>query len=674
MKNLVSRIVNKSWFYPFALLLVGLITYELMLPWLGFYWDDWESVYLYHIHNSVNYFKYFGERPFSVLAYVIFFPFVKMTPMVWQLITLFLRWSGVLFIYYTLTAIWPGKEWRNRWIGVLLFVFPGFLQQPVSVCYSRHFLAFTFFACSLFLTALALKKRKFFWLWMPLSVLFGVVQIFMIEYFVVLEIIRPIVIWFILRPEQKEKQNRVFWKTILYWSPFIVGLGLFIWWRLFFLLAGSIQYPNNPSLLKNILNTPFESLIYLLELGYKDLGYLIITVWANAFSPDIINFRAKTTWIAWLVGAILAIPFSFYLKAFYADKVSDKKDYRQLMILGSIALLAGAVPVWSTSRYILAGNWSDRFTLAPMLGAVILVVCALDWMIRTRNQKQWLLAILLASSISLQTYNENKFRLDWENQRNLYWELSWRIPYLEPGTAIIGSGTFTDKSSYGDGSYILNLLFDDTIGTKPRYGYFDIWHLPSDNYQPNTPITSEMRGGSFSGNTSQSIGIYFNMVSGKCVRVLDKIYYKDPGFNDQINNLVAISNLDLITAGNSRVSPDPATFGAEPSHTWCYYFEKADLARQMQDWETILSLKAKSDSQGFIPKIGSEYLPFIEALAQTAQWEQAYQLSIAANQINPGEGVVLCNTWRRFAQFDSSEEMLSVTEKASQDFCSAGNL
>jgi hypothetical protein len=440
----------------------------------------------------------------------------------------------------------------------------------------------------------------------------------MMEYFVGLEIIRPIVIGFTLR-SQKEEKRRIFWKILLFWLPFLIGLGFYVWWRLFYLPMTLSTDPNNPVLLKTILSSPINGLITLLEKAYQDVEYLLATAWARAFSPDIVQLQAKMTWFSWFLGIIVAALFGFYIYQTSRDNKLVKDDaFIQAFILGGVALIAGPIPVWAAGKQIAVGKWSDRFALAPMLGAVILVVYLLDWLLRTRNQKQWLFAILLASSISIQVYNVNKYRLDWAIQRDLYWQMSWRIPNLKPGTAIIGSGTFTDKSSYYDGDYIVNLLFDNDISVNARYGYFDIWHLSSDNYQPNIPIISSMRGGQFSGNTSQAIGIFFKK-SDNCVRVLDKLYWGDPEYYAGVNELIAISNLNQIVVGDSPRTPNPAIFGTEPPHGWCYFFEKADLARQLQDWETVIQLRSNAESKGFKPTLGAEYVPFIEAYAQTGR-------------------------------------------------------
>ncbi len=259
MKSFVSRILDKPWFYPFALLAVGLIAYGFILIKPGFYWDDWESVYLYYLHQPAIYFTYFGSRPFSVLPYVVLFPIVKMTPLIWQLIAILIRWAGICFIYFTLTMIWPKRIWQYRWIGALLFVFPGFLDQPVAVAFTRQLSAFMLFGLSLFLTVLAITDRKRFWLWMPLSVLAGLIHIFMIEYYVGLEIIRPVIIWFALYSTNNGK-TRIYRKTLLLWLPSMIGLGVYLWWRLIYFPATMGGDPNDPVILRTLFYFPFIDL------------------------------------------------------------------------------------------------------------------------------------------------------------------------------------------------------------------------------------------------------------------------------------------------------------------------------------------------------------------------------------------------------------------------------
>ena len=303
------------------------------------------------------------------------------------------------------------------------------------------------------------------------------------------------------------------------------------------------------------------------------------------------------------------------------------------------------------------------------MGASIITVYLIDWLIRTHNQKQFLLSCLLAVSITAQVFNANNFRQDWTLQRSIYWQMAWRIPALTPGTAIIGKGTFTPKSSYYDGVYIVNMLFDKQVKLNPDYGYFDIYHVSPTNLLANQPLSETIRGGGiFAGSTSKAIGMYFNWAGG-CVRLLDPIYAGDPAYKDNLNDVIPLSDLNLVTSSDSPTSPDPATFGPEPTHDWCYYFEKADLARQLHDWGTIVQLNADAETHSLSPVQGAEYLPFIEAFAQTKNWTKAYELSLSANALKPGITKILCANWNRFTGIVGGQDRDVNLSKAKSEFC-----
>jgi hypothetical protein len=80
-----------------------------------------------------------------------------------------------------------------------------------------------------------------------------------------------------------------------------------------------------------------------------------------------------------------------------------------------------------------------------------------------------------------------------------------------------------------------------------------------------------------------------------CVRVLDPqidIYnWTIPLYlKESLSISTTAPILPAPPAGESEARPPAHIYGAEIAHGWCYYFEKADLARQSGDWETIVSL------------------------------------------------------------------------------------
>jgi len=88
----------------------------------------------------------------------------------------------------------------------------------------------------------------------------------------------------------------------------------------------------------------------------------------------------------------------------------------------------------------------------------------------------------------------------------------------------------------------------------------------------------------------------------------------------------AVSHLDqIITDADGAASP-AAIFGAEPKHCWCYYFEKAELARQMRDWEQVTRFGDEVRKLGLTPGDATEWIPFVEGYIHAERYEDARQV------------------------------------------------
>jgi len=105
-------------------------------------------------------------------------------------------------------------------------------------------------------------------------------------------------------------------------------------------------------------------------------------------------------------------------------------------------------------------------------------------------------------------------------------------------------------------------------------------------------------------------------------------------------------------------------FGKEPPHTWCYFYEKAELARQAGDWELVARLGDEAINQGYAPSDPYEWLPFIEAYALSDDLKQAGQLSREAFASDGKPGTGLCQLWKRVqAQGTARSESRSISTK-----------
>jgi len=69
-------------------------------------------------------------------------------------------------------------------------------------------------------------------------------------------------------------------------------------------------------------------------------------------------------------------------------------------------------------------------------------------------------------------------------------------------------------------------------------------------------------------------------------------------------------------------TPPTVVFGPEPYHGWCYYYQKADLARQQGEWEDVQRIGEQAFGQGFEPQDPIEWMPFLQAYAVAGNVER----------------------------------------------------
>jgi hypothetical protein len=127
--------------------------------------------------------------------------------------------------------------------------------------------------------------------------------------------------------------------------------------------------------------------------------------------------------------------------------------------------------------------------------------------------------------------------------------------------------------------------------------------------------------------------------------ILDQHLPDKPRF---FKDALSFSKPDLVLMDAiSPATPPIPLFSPEPEHDWCYYFEKAELARQRGDWEEVTRLgdQALTIDQEFYRKNAAELLPFIEGYAHAGQWNKAVELSLQAYQSWENMRNMLCETW-----------------------------
>jgi hypothetical protein len=582
----------------------------------------------------------------------------SLNPVAWHLVTLLLRLAGILLLYQSLSLIWPSQRSYLRWLGALMLVYPGYLQQSISAAYNRHFTAFFVFALSIYFMALAVRGRDQLRALHPIAWLLTFVHVFTIEYFVGLELIRPFLLWLLVAQDTSPGRRGTAARVFLLALPYLLILGFYFWWRLI-VFPGTIDisnYAGDFKFLQDFGTSIPAGLLAVLTRGVLDLIYSTVQVWFSVLGdPDAVTFQSKIAWFAFGMGAVIAAIFAFFHDATDDSRLETAGERRSLLLFGLWAFLVGGLPIWLTSKQLSTqGRWDDRFSLAPMLGAGILTIGLVAYFIQPR-QRKLLLGVLLAFSITTQALTVNRYRLDWSVQNSYYWQLAWRVPALAPGTAVISLEQPSPSIPGYDASFAMNILFDGKVadGMVP-YWFFTNDRFLNFEFKPGKAISYKDRNLRFIGNTAEAIAVVHQGES-RCLQVLDTVYAEQPFYASGQEQLVGVSNTSRILRNTYARKPPSSVFGPEPPHTWCYYFEKADLARQYLDWDAVLTLEKQARDAGHASKFGVEYIPFIEAHAHLGNWPEALRLSQTAQTSISEMEPLLCSTWERLSRLPSSD-------------------
>ena len=642
----MKRFISFIRFPPVLLAGVAALAYGILIPQLGFYWDDLPISWIRYELGQEALTQYFStNRPVWGIWYGFLTKFIPHQPIYWQILALFWRWLTSVLFWEIVRQLFPSKKRLAITAALLFLLYPGFNQQSVSFVYGYHFVTYAIFLFSLFAMLRGIKKPLFIYLGLLASAL----NLVMGEYFFVLDLIRPLLLWIIFQhiSNRKEQIRRVFLAWLPYLIVFLMGV------------AGRSLLFNNQvygySLLDELRAAPFITLWALSKTVFLSLWTTFITAWSQAFMPPDFELQGKVT-----IAIYLGIIFISFAATFYNFVVStsrkslprDSKNYNEeltLISLGIFSALLAGVPFWLTGLPISLGFPANRATLPFMLGSVFFLVGIIN-LVPRRKLAIILFTFLIAFSAGRQFLWADEFRRDWVVQKNLFWQMSWRIPDLAEDTLILMNEDALKFYADNSLSAPLNWIYAPDASTeKIPYMLFyprTRFGIEGEELEVNMPLYHDFIAGEFNGNTSQMLLVNFSPPG--CLHILDPEIDSENKFISDLplRDAAPFSNPELILTKGEPVLPE--IYAPEPKHGWCYYFQKAELARQRGDWAQVVKLGEKAYSSGDYPNDPTENFVFIEAYAYINDWGNAEQLSLSAKRVSPSYmKPLLCPLWVR---------------------------
>ncbi len=658
-----TRVINRirALRIPLLFAAVTILAYGLLLPFTGFYWDDWPFAWLAKFMGPAEFIPAFrGFRPFLGPIFLVTTSLVPPIPLLWQIFSLLVRFASGLAAWFALSQVWPAHK-RQVLIASLLFLaFPGYSQHWVALTHINqewiplifYLLSFAFSLRALRIgnaSASASRVRRFFNLPLTntaIALLLLIAGLFPTEYFFGLEPLRFLFIWVVVSETVTGFDKRLV-QSLKRWTPYlIIWVADAVWLAYYYKSGIYVSYDV----------TATQSLPRLSEaaLAFGDaLWKAGLYVW---FQVLVLAERSISTPTSLLTLGLIVVTFvlvGLYLLRTRAFESLNRGFAVPAILIGLAGILLGRVPSFAAGLPLTLQSSYDRFMISMMLGASLFAVGVVELLVRGLRLQTGIFALLIALAVGQQFFNANIFRRDWQRQQQIYWEMAWRMPALKPGTALITQQMPLDYETDFSMTAALNWIYapQPRPSSLPYALIYDEKRLGGGvlpSLETGAVIRFPFRTIEFTGSTSQIVAIY--VPPDGCLRVLDpslgdaQTYSKFPS---SLTEPIPLSNPSLIVTNVPYRTLPASIFGEEPKHDWCYLYEEAELARQTKDWSRIVDLAAQASLGGFTPQDDFEWLPFIEGYARAGHIPSALDLTRKAWGEDPKLHRGLCVLWRR---------------------------
>jgi hypothetical protein len=399
----------------------------------------------------------------------------------------------------------------------------------------------------------------------------------------------------------------------------------------------------DPSLgLHQIAQHPLAGIIDRIAVFVHNIIFSVGLAWVRPIGPQLVNRSVSGLIVEYGLGLSVAAIALFSLRNFNKGAGEDRLFDSKLGLAIGAVLVSGIPLLISALRVQFDGfpSFEDRFALPFILSAAFLLAVLL-----TRVRSLPLIGGLLCLLTVFQVQTQLSYAHDWSLVRSLYWQEVWRVPMLKPGTAVYLDGTpATIVHSHNAG--MLSVLY----GAKPAPGtltYFtyDLENLQQRNLKQDSIATGSAREFEFRGNVENSLVQWFSPFG---------VLHTVNGASDTERYSGITDALAPISAPDRVVEDKPlgsygllGIFGAEPKHDWRYYYQKAEMRRQVHDWWAVVELGDEAQRSGFQPEEGAELLPFIDCYARVGRYDEAERLTLQALAQSPELEQPLSELWNK---------------------------
>ena len=614
-----------GWQGILLLFIISAITYLPHIAGLNFYRDDWYYIVdgfsggkgIFHTMFAI-------DRPARGYLFEWIFRLFGMHPLPYHLSTYFWRLLSGVAALFLFRFLWPKQKQAAFWMALLFTLYPGYLWWISGVEYQPMTISVFFQVISILFMLYALKaetgwKKIVFTI---ISIFSGWIYIFLVDYAAGMEAFRFFCVFLLIFHDEGKKPffKMVFQVVRKAWVYLLIPFG-FLFWNLFLFqnqrgetdIIGHFHHVfSDPSILVywfvNFLNSVLNTSLF---------------SWVVPFYERFFNQPIRQI-VGGFVVAVLAL-LSIYLFSFFSRQMQkeapaqESRNWtKEAFWAGLLGVMFGVLPIIIANRVVLFHAYS-HYTLPASLAASMMIVGLLS-MIRQPGFRYSLTVMLTIFAILTHYSLATDALLEEKKVQTFWWQMAWRTNTMEKGTTLLVQFPNFNPGEEKDVVWgPANLIF------APGYDHshpveYPITSVPN-NYETTKLIQSE-EGSIWNYRSHSGVLDYGKLLvisqptSSSCVHVMDarwpRLTKADP---DQILILSAQSNIDTLQFDGNSPGPQTYIFGNEPAHEWCYFYQKAEIALQQEQWQAVLSIAEEASTLDYRPNDRVEWMPFLQAAA-----------------------------------------------------------
>jgi hypothetical protein len=644
LMSLLNKIKSNWWIEIPALAFISAIIYLLSINQFSYFRDDWYYAYDGHIAGaSIFKVMFSSDRPARGIFFGIYYLLFGAQPLPYHIGAYVWRLLGAYSALWLFHLLWSRQRLANFSMALLFVTYPGFLWWVQGIEYQPMIASLCLHTFSIALTLAAIQSTRKVTqalLWAG-SILTGLTAIALVDYAVGMEAFRILCIFLLIASRQPDlafirKITQTIRASLL---PLTIPL-LFIIWKIF-VFKGDRKATDISFQISDLLRAPLETTLLWGSNLFTSSINVSFLAWWTPLKQYYSYLQQNDLWIGLIIATISIALTAIAARLMTApqpdaptQKFSNTDNFPLNAIwLGLAGMIFGLLPVVMANRLVSFKAYS-HYALPASLAAVILVVGLINFLSSKKLQ-----IILISVLIGIAALTHRGLAVKAANEqaavRNFWWQVYWRIPKIQEGTtiaAIYPSIDYEDDTDivWGPANFLYYPEPQPSVNevkyklAATRLDEDGIQNVIGEKEKVSKPYRSH-----FMFLNYRRVLVMSQPAAESCVHVIDERWTERSQHDtDQTALMFPHSKISYaLTENESNSTPLSFAFGTEPAHTWCFYYQKAELARQQGDWETVAALEAETASLNLAPSDPIEWMPFLQAYATLGQIEKVEQLA-----------------------------------------------